>query len=136
MESDELTTIMMLEPDVIVRAQISEFLRSCGYRVIEGVTAEDMRAIIHSGTQIDVVLAEVHLTGAGNGFDLAQELRQTQPEIAVILVSTINNVVDKASDLCGRGPLKKPYRPAELLRRIQVHLERSRRPGKAAGIRD
>jgi len=136
MELNNLTTIMVLEPDVIVRAEISDFLRECGYRVIEGVDAKDVREIIQSGTRIDVLLAEVHLTGDSSGFELAQELRQTRPEIAVILVSSINNVVEKASDLCGRGPLKKPYRPEEILRRIQVLLERRRQLIKAAGVKD
>jgi len=136
MDLGNLTTIMVLEPDVIVRAEISDFLRECGYRVIEGVDAEDVREIIKSGTRIDVLLAEVHLLGASSGFELAQELRQTQPEIAVILVSSINNVVEKASDLCGRGPLRKPYRPEEILRRIQVLLERRRQLTKTAGVKD
>jgi len=136
MELSNLTTIMVLEPDVIVRAEISDFLRECGYRVIEGVDGKDVREIIQSGARIDVLLAEVHLTGASSGFELAQELRQTQPEIAVILVSSINNVVEKASDLCGRGPLKKPYRPEEILRRIQVLLERRRQLTKAGGVKD
>jgi DNA-binding response OmpR family regulator len=117
---------MVLEPDVIVRAQISDFLRECGYRVIEGVDAVDVRAICEAGVSIDILLAEVHLTGASSGFELAQELRQTRPEIAVILVSSIHNVVDKASDLCERGPIRKPYRSDDILRRIQLLLERRR----------
>lgn len=135
-ELSNLTTIMVLEPDVIVRAEISDFLRECGYRVIEGVDAKDVREIIQSDTQIGVLLAEVHLAGDSSGFELAQELRQTRPEIAVILVSGVNNVVEKASDLCGRGPLKKPYRPEEILRRIQVLVERRRQLTKAAGVKD
>jgi DNA-binding response OmpR family regulator len=136
MDLDNLTAIMVLEPDAIVRMEISDFLRECGYRVIEGVSAEDVREIIESDTRLDVLLAEVHLSGPTSGFELAQELRQTRPEIAVILVSSINNVVEKASDLCGRGPLKKPYQPEEVLRRIQVHLERRRQLTRAAGLKD
>jgi len=136
MDLDNLTTIMLLEPDVIVRAEISDFLRECGYRVIEGVDAEDVREIIKSGTGIDVLLAEVDLTGASNGFELAQEIRQTHPKIAVILVTSINNVVEKASELCGRGPVKKPYRPEEILRRIHVLLERRRQLTKAGSLKD
>ena len=30
------TTILILEPDVLVRISISEYLRLCGYKVIEG----------------------------------------------------------------------------------------------------
>jgi DNA-binding response OmpR family regulator len=136
MDLNNLTTIMVLEPDVMVRMEISDFLRECGYRVIEGVSAEDVQEIIASDTRLDVLLSEVHLSGASNGFELAQHLRQTRPEITVILVSSINNVVEKASDLCGRSPLKKPYRPEEVLRRIQVHLERRRQLTKAAGVKD
>ncbi len=136
MDLDNLTTIMVLEPDVIVRAETSDFLRACGYRVIEGVGAEDVRDIIQSGTRIDVLLAEVDLIGACSGFELAQELRQTQPAITVILVSSVNNVIDKAGDLCERGPLKKPYRKEDVLRRIQVQLERRRQVAKAAGVKD
>lgn len=136
MELDHLTTIMVLEPDVIVRAEISDYLRECGYRVIEGVSAQDVHDIIHSGTRLDAILTEVHLIGASSGFQLATEVRQTRPEVAVILVSSIKNVVEKAGDLCGRGPIKKPYRPEEILRRIQVLMERRQHLTKASGAKD
>src|SRR5579862_7502259 len=57
-----VATILVIEPEVLVRASISEFLRSCGYRVIEGVTADDVWAAIGAGTSPDIVLAEVQLT--------------------------------------------------------------------------
>jgi DNA-binding response OmpR family regulator len=136
MHSGNPLTVVMLEPDVIVRTEISEFLRECGYHVIEGVEAEDLRVILQSGTPVDVVLSEVRLSGSTSGFQLAQELRQTWPQIVVILVSGISNVVEKASDLCGRGPLKKPYRPEEILRRIEVLVGRRNRLSKAAGAKD
>jgi DNA-binding response OmpR family regulator len=136
MNLDNFETIMVLEPDAIVRAEISDFLRDCGYRVIEGVYADNVREIIESGTRIDVVLSEIQLSGARSGFELAQELRQTYPQVAVILVSSIDNVVERATDLCGRGPLTKPYHPKEVLRRIQILLERRRQQSKAAGAKD
>ncbi len=129
-------TIMVLEPDVIVRSEISEFLRQCGYVVIEGVEADDLRAALTSGAAIDVVLAEIQLKGNVNGFDLAQEVRQTRPGIAVILVSSIDNVVEKATGLCGRGPVKKPYRSDEILRRIRVLTGLRDRMDKAAGKKE
>jgi DNA-binding response OmpR family regulator len=136
MNLDNFGTIMVLEPDALVRAEISDFLRDCGYRIIEGVDADNVREIIQSGTRIDAVLSEIHLSGARSGLELAQELRQTYPEVAVILVSSIDNVVEKASDLCGLGPLKKPYHPKEVLRRMQILLERRRQQSKAAGAKD
>jgi DNA-binding response OmpR family regulator len=133
MYSNAQLTIMVLEPDAIVRAEISDFLRECGYLVIEGVSADDVRSTLRAGSPLDAVLSEVRLKGSTSGFELAQEIRQTRPEIVVILVSSIDNVVEKASDLCGRGPLKKPYRPDEILRRIKVLVKRRNRLRKAAG---
>lgn len=129
-------TIMVLEPDAIVRTEISEFLRQCGYEVIEGVDAADLRAALASGAAIDVLLAEVQLKGKLSGFELARDVRQTLPGMAVILVSSIDNVVEKATDLCGRGPVKKPYHPDEILRRIHVLTGRRDRMDKAAGKKD
>ncbi len=83
MLSNRTSTILVLEPDAVVRSAICEFLRDCGYLVIEGVAAADLHAALHANAIIDVVLAEVLLTGSTSGFELAHGLRQTRPEIAV-----------------------------------------------------
>jgi DNA-binding response OmpR family regulator len=127
---------MVLEPDVIVRAEISEFLRQCGFVVIEGVDAADLHSALDSGTAIDVVLAEIQLRGSVSGFELAQNVRQTRPEIAVILVSSIDNVAERATDLCGRGPVKKPYHSDEILRRIRMLTGLRDRMDKSAGKKE
>jgi DNA-binding response OmpR family regulator len=136
MQQQDPRTIMVLEPDVIVRSEVSEFLRQCGFDVIEGVAADDLRAALAAGARIDVLLAEIQLKGKGSGFELAQEVRQTRPGIAVILVSSVDNVVEKATDLCGRGPVKKPYRSEEILRRIRVLTGLRDRMDKAAGKKE
>lgn len=130
---ERLSTVIVLEPDIIVRTEISGYLRECGYRVIEGVTAQDVTEVLQTGTRVDVVLSEINLRGGVVGFELAQNLRQTQPEIAVILVSGVSKFVEKAHDLCGRGPLKKPYRPEDIERRIRAQLALRRQGTRTAG---
>ncbi|MEJ0099142.1 MAG: response regulator [Pseudomonadota bacterium] len=134
--NNNTSTIMVLEPDAVVRAAISEFLRDCGYLVIEGVSADDLHAALEADAVIDVVLAEVTLKGSTTGFELAHGLRQTQPEIAVILVSSIENVVEKAGDLCGRNPVRKPYHHEEILRRIRMLVERRDRLARDAAAKE
>ena len=34
-----LTTILVIEPDILVRMVIADYLRDCGYKVVEGVNA-------------------------------------------------------------------------------------------------
>ncbi len=136
MQPPDPKTVMVLEPDVIVRAEISEFLRQCGFVVIEGVDAADLRMALDSGAAIDVVLTEVQLNGSVSGFELAQQVRQTRPEIAVILVSNADNVVERAADLCGRGPVRKPYHSDEILRRIRVLTGHRDRTERSAGKKE
>jgi len=120
------STVMILEPDVLVRASIAEYLRDCGFKVIEGQTSEDAFRVLESGTKIDIVFAEARLAGDLTGLELAKRIRAEYPGIDVIMTAGIANAADRAGDLCEEGPLKKPFHPQELLRRIQILKERRR----------
>jgi CheY-like chemotaxis protein len=126
--SDEATstTILVVDPDILARMVIADYLRDCGYKVIEGVNADDALAVLQAARKIDVILAEVQLTGGIDGFELARQIREKYPAIDVILTSGAARAAAKAGDLCDDGPLEKPYHPQEVLRRINVLRERRR----------
>jgi len=120
------STILVIEPDILVRMTIADYLRSCGYRVFEGATADDVVAVLGTQQKIDVVFTEVQLSGSMDGFGLAQWVREKHPGVDVILTSGIAKAAEQAADLCDEGPLEKPYRPQEVVRRINILLERRR----------
>jgi DNA-binding response OmpR family regulator len=122
----ERPVIMVLESEVIVRTAIAEFLRECGYKVIEGITAIDLWAIVDAKVKLDIVFSEVNLPGETDGFTVARRIRQTYPEIDVILTSSVEGAAEKIQDLCDEGPLKKPYRAEDVAARIHLLLERRR----------
>ncbi len=124
--TDEPKTVMMVEPDVVIRMVVAEYLRDCGYRVIEGVAAADVWAVLASGRHLDVGFADVKLAGETDGFSLARRIRQTRPDIDVILTSGITGAAQESHDLCREGPLKKPYEPKDVEARIKILLERRR----------
>jgi DNA-binding response OmpR family regulator len=117
---------MVIEPEVLIRMTIAEFLRECGFKVVEGVVAEDVRTVLDAGGHLDIVFSEVRLPGNTDGFALAKQLRNAHPEIDVILTSGIAGAAEKSTDLCAEGPLKKPYQPKEVAARIHRLLERRR----------
>ena len=123
--------ILVVEPDILVRMVIASYLRDCGYKVLEGVTAADVMAVLSSGQKIDVVFSEVRLRGRVDGFGLARWAREHHPDVDVILASGAGGAADKASDLCDDGPLEKPYQPQEVVRRINLLRERRRTAPKA-----
>ncbi|MGD0503784.1 MAG: response regulator [Steroidobacteraceae bacterium] len=126
MDSTQTKTIMMVEPDVLIRMVIAEHLRDCGYRVIEGVAAQDVWAVLESGRKLDIVLADVKLAGDVDGFSLARRIRQTRSDIDVILTSGIAGVAQESHDLCEEGPIKKPYEAKDVEARIRNLVERRR----------
>jgi CheY-like chemotaxis protein len=121
-----LTTILIAEPDILVRMVIADYLRDCGYRVVESVNADEVLAVLEAGTKIDVILTEVQLAGSIDGFGLAQQIRANHPDIDVILTSGASRAAAKAGDLCDDGPLAKPYHPQDVVRRINFLRERRR----------
>jgi DNA-binding NtrC family response regulator len=124
------SVIMVIEPDVIVRTEIAEFLRECGYKVIEGVTAADVWTILNAKVAVDVVFSEVQLPGETDGFALATRVRQRYPQVDVMLSSGVSHAAEKARDLCEDGPVRKPYRAEDVADRIHRLLEGRRSAAK------
>lgn len=104
-------TILVVDGDVITRNVIAEYLRHCGFRVLEaGTGAEAMQALQHAEFSIDIVLSDVELPGDMSGFDLAQWVRKSMPQVKVLLAGGVERIADTAGDLCEEGPhLAKPY---------------------------
>ena len=118
--------IIVVEPDVLTRMVLAEYLRECGYRVVECGNGDDVLVILSSGRKIDVVLSDIELTGSLDGRALARQIRESHPMVEVRLTSGPAHAAGKAADLCDEGPLDRPYHPRELVRRINRLRERRR----------
>ncbi|MDW6024580.1 response regulator [Mesorhizobium sp. BAC0120] len=114
-------TILVVDGDVITRTVIADYLRQCGYRVIEAVNAwEAEQALNQEGFDVDIILSDVDLPGEMNGFQLASWVRQNMPDVKVILSSAVERTASAAGDLCEEGPhLAKPYDPATVVDHIK-----------------
>jgi CheY-like chemotaxis protein len=121
-------TVMVVEPDILARVVIADYLRSCGYKIIEAVNADDVFTVLRAGGLVQTIFTEVTLPGDMDGFTLAKTVREQHPDVDVILTSSIASAAQKASNLCDDGPLDKPYHPQEVMRRINLLRERRRLP--------
>ena len=125
-DTDNPRVVMVVEPEVLIRMAVAEYLRGCGYKVIEGVSAADVWVILDAGLALDVVFSEVNLPGETDGFALARRLRQTRPQVNVILTSGVGGAADKSAALCEERTVGKPYQASEIAGRIHQLLERRR----------
>ena len=112
------TTVVVVEPDILIRMAVAEYLRHCGYTVIEARSAEEVFRLLDVGRKVDIVFAEVALPEM-SGFDLAKRLRAQDPSIGIILTCGAEGAAEKAGDLCDGGPIPKPYPHEDVVRRIR-----------------
>jgi CheY-like chemotaxis protein len=120
------STVIVVEPDILARMVIADYLRGCAYRVIEASLAEEALTVLRADIKVDVVLSEVKGIGALDGFRLAKHIRETYPAIDVVLTSGINTAAEKSHQLCEENVVNKPYQPQDILGRINILRERRR----------
>ena len=124
--ADALPTLLVVEDEVLVRLVIAEYLRDCGYKVIEASDVAEAKAVLEADTDVELVFSDVQMPGEGDGFALATWIRQHYPTVDVILTSGLPGAAEKARDLCHEGSLvAKPYDHGSILRRVQ-ELSRAR----------
>jgi CheY-like chemotaxis protein len=118
----------VVEDEVLVRLAVADYLRRCGYRVLEAGSGDEALVILGTGEAVELVFSDVQMPGATDGFGLARWVREHRPGVDVILTSGMARKAEKAGDLCGHGPLlAKPYNHDRLLRRIRELLARAER---------
>ena len=121
--------VLLVEADILIRHPLSQYLRECGYAVVEAVSAEEARKLLSEDkVAVDIVLADANPSG-DSGFVLASWIRANRPGLKIILAGTVTKATEKAGDLCEDGPgLAKPYDHRVVLDHIRRSMaERDRR---------
>ena len=58
--------VLLVDAEELVRTPLAEYLRECGYRVLEAINAKEAQRLLSEGSQtIDIVLADIQTLGAG-----------------------------------------------------------------------
>jgi signal transduction histidine kinase/CheY-like chemotaxis protein len=114
-------TVLLAENEEIVRALIKGILKNSGYTVLEGANGKDALKVSerHNG-RIDLLLTDVVMPQM-SGWDLAQHLALSRPELKVLYISghaedviTQHGVLDAEVNF-----LQKPFQRETLLRKVR-----------------
>src|ERR1700761_2132933 len=113
--------VLVVESEVLVRHALSEYLRHCGYRVIEAASTQEAMTLLNNATvSVDVVFSAVEIEGSVDGFGLSKWVRENRPGVQVILSGSVVKAARAAGDLCEEGPhLTKPYEPQQVVEWIK-----------------
>ena len=125
-------TVLIVEDEIFVRFAIAEYLRDCGYRVIEAASADEALTILRRPEiSVDVVLCDIEMPGSMDGFGLSSWIRKNRPDLSVLLAGSVPRAADAAAKLCDEGPVPKPYEPQTVVDRIRrLTAARARRRTK------
>ena len=114
-------TVLVVEDEPVVRSVVVEMLQDEGYCVLEAVDGPTGLAALRSEPTIDLLVTDVGLPGM-NGRQLADQARETRPELKILFITGYAESVAMAEGflLEGMEMITKPFDLDVLSRRIRT----------------
>jgi putative two-component system response regulator len=123
-------TVLVVDDDEAIRHMIARILERSGYASSEAPDPAAALALADA-LPFDLVMCDVHMPG-GSGLGLVRDLRERHPDIAVLMVSGMDDpkTAALAIDSGAYGYIVKPFEANEILiaadnalRRAQLEIE-------------
>ena len=128
-----ISTILLVEGDIVARSPLAQYLRDCGFRVVEATTGDEAKIVLKSPElKIQVVLADARTEGSG--FILQRWIRNENLPVRVILAGSIDTFLERAGSLGQGGPAHtKPYEHQLIRDRVRQAIARRDRALRMEG---
>lgn len=127
-EEASKSTILLVEDDADVRALLSTYFDRSGYRLLEAENGEEALQVseLYEGT-IDLLITDMVMP-VMSGPHLVHAISMDRPETRALMISGRPPDPATLRDMTRQGVhfLQKPFRSAELLRRVEQILKESR----------
>ena len=119
-------SILVCEDDRNIRRLICEYLLQDGYTVLESPNGADALNKL-SANHIDLLITDI-IMPVTDGFELVRELRNTDSEIPVLIITAKASTEDKKTGFgCGADDyMVKPIDMEEMLLRVSALLRRAK----------
>jgi DNA-binding response OmpR family regulator len=124
-ETEKPSKVLLVDDNEAVRSSLGKVLESAHFRVTTAANVGEALRLINTET-FDVLLSDLHMPNAGDGFTVVSAMRHTNPE-AVTLVFTGYPALQAAMDailLQADEILVKPMAIPELLALIREKLNK------------
>jgi CheY-like chemotaxis protein len=117
-------TVLIVEDESIVRRLVVEVLGDLGHRVLEAEDGPSGLSILESSARIDLLVSDVGLPGL-NGRQLADQARETRPELKVLFITGYAESAARASGFLepGMEMITKPFAVETLASKVQEMLK-------------
>ncbi len=118
-------TILVVEDDSLVRSHAVSTLESLGYHVLVAADSRDALAVLRGGARPHLMFTDIVMPGGASGWDLARQAHEIAPNLKVLFTSgyPLESLADRTSIPVNAGLINKPYRMADLARRVREKLD-------------
>ncbi|MDS4029926.1 MAG: ATP-binding protein [Candidatus Contendobacter sp.] len=119
-------TILVVEDDAEVRRFAVSALRGLGYQPLQAADAATALRVLETTPHIALLFTDIVMPGEMDGVRLAAEAQRRYPGLRVLLTSgyTEHASIDQAELTAAIEILTKPYRKADLGRKLRMLLDR------------
>ena len=120
-------TILIVDDEKNALSSVSRGLKLEGYTALTASSGEEAVEVC-AAEAVDLVLLDIIMPGGMNGIETLKKLRQTQPDLNVVMMSAQQDIETavKAMELGARNYLVKPKSVSEILQTVNPFLELSR----------
>ncbi|MBC7768688.1 MAG: PAS domain S-box protein [Phycisphaerales bacterium] len=117
--------VLVVEDDPLVRGHTITSLQGLGYRVIVAPDGRQGVALLEAGERPQLLFTDIVMSGGVSGWELAARARETVPGIKVLFTSgyPLETLTSRGHIDTHARVLSKPYRLAELARRVRETLD-------------
>lgn len=118
-------SVLLVEDEVLSRLAMAEYLRECGFHVVEAASGVEAQQLVLAGLKVDLVFSDITMPGGVDGIDLALWLMVHCESTKVILTSGLPDALTKAQTACSQvlAFVPKPYDHADIAKRIRDVLQ-------------
>jgi CheY-like chemotaxis protein len=123
-EHQDIHTVLVVEDETMVRMPIAEYLRDCGYNVLEAADASEAIATMRTEGPVSLVFSDIRMPGKMDGVGLAEWFQSHYPSVPVLLTSGYNGGRNLPVDPISRTRfIEKPYSQTQVARQIAALLD-------------
>lgn len=117
-------SILLVEDNPSVRDSVLLMLEELGYQSIAASDAAEARHHVQSGKHLDLVLSDIVLPGGTNGWQLAEQIGASRPDLRILFMSGHSPRTDSAARQLAQQQrlLRKPFKVDELAEAIEKSL--------------
>jgi CheY-like chemotaxis protein len=108
-------SVLVVEDDETMRRAVSCVLERAGYVVTDCRDYVDALAVLESTAAVDVMLTDIDMPGAVNGFALARMARLRRSSLRVVYMTGLGDLPEKEVKAALGIIIRKPFTGDELL---------------------